>query len=117
MDPTCWQGSCSDHSFYDSVCGYGIAQWTAASRKEGLLAYAGGTANAAQLDWQLGYVWHELTTTYSGALSELKAVSGNTQSSVYEASDRVLTYYEQDGTSGKSAREARAWIVFNDNPY
>jgi len=117
MDPSCWEGGCSDHSFYDSVCGFGIAQWTYYTRKEGLLNFAGSVSAAEQLVPQIWYVWQELTTTYSSALNHLKAVSGNTQSSVNQASDVVMYDYENPGVLNQSARRSRSWTVFQNNPY
>jgi len=117
MDPTCWEGGCSDHSFYDSECGYGIAQWTYYTRKEGLLTYAGSLSNAQQLIYQLGYVWQELTTTYQSALNNLENVTGDSQSAVYQASDVVMYDYENPAVLGQDARRDRSWTIFNNNPY
>jgi len=117
LDPKCWQ--CSDHSWTNSNCGVGIAQWTYYARKKGLLAYAGGSVtNALRLRPQLGYVWHELKTGEGynpRALAHLRNVTGKTRSSVYKASDVVMFEYEHPGRLNRPARRERSWIVFLNN--
>lgn len=56
----------------DTPNGYGIAQWTD-GRRDALIAYA-SQQNGSPDDFaiQLGFLWNELTTSYSGVLDKLK---------------------------------------------
>ncbi len=54
---------------------YGIAQWSRNDRYVNLVKFAGGAANAAKLNYQLDFVWHELTTDYKSTLANLKSSS------------------------------------------
>ncbi len=122
LNPKQWQFGCNDHSWHDSRCGVGIAQWTTKERKEGLLAFAAGRVDFA-LDFQvqIAYVWHELVTgngpRYSDALSKLQAIKGSDRRAVYAATTTFMRRYEgPDETPpadpGLSVRQAHAWQVF-----
>ena len=78
-------------SFLDSV-GYGLAQWTTADRKKGLLEFAKkkGTS-VGDLNTQLEYLWQELNTTYKKSV--LDPIMG--AKSVQEASNIVLHNFER----------------------
>lgn len=70
--------------------GYGIAQWTTQSRQQALVAFAQKQGTPIDdLGMQLAFVWQELTTNYSSALTELKS-----QTTVQGASDIILQTYE-----------------------
>lgn len=80
-------------NFVHDSAGWGLAQWTFWSRKNGLLnlmkqrnkpIYDLGT----QLDW----LWQELNTSYKGTLNILKNAT-----SVKQASDEVLVNFEHPG--------------------
>ena len=78
-------------NFLDSV-GYGLAQWTTADRKKGLLEFAKkrGTS-VGDLNTQLEYLWQELNTTYKKSV--LDPIMG--AKSVQEASNIVLHNFER----------------------
>ncbi len=115
VDPKCWQ--CSDHSWHNSNCGVGIAQWTYYTRKERLLAFAGGSqARALTLRVQLGFVWRELKTgkgPYNPrAYIHLKRVHGANRAAVYRATDVFMYEYENPGVLHQRERRQAAWNVF-----
>lgn len=86
-------GTYTREQFKNDKGGYGIAQWTFWSRKEGLYDYAkqlGVLIN--DLNMQLNYLWIELTTKYTTTLDVLYNAK-----SVKEASDEVLVHFEHPG--------------------
>lgn len=72
--------------------GYGIAQWTTASRQDGLLnaAKAQGKSSGA-IDFQFDYLWTELESRW---FEDVLAVLQNPNVTTYEASDYVLINFE-----------------------
>lgn len=84
--------------------GYGLAQWTSASRKAGLydLAKSKG-ASIGDLETQLEFLDKELATSYKGVLSVLK-----TAASVKAASDKVLTGFERPEDQSEAMKNRRA---------
>jgi len=81
----------SYQNFVHDSAGYGLAQWTYWSRKEGLLAYANAAgASIGDLETQLGFLYKELSEGYTSVLAVLKAAT-----SVKAASDKVLTGFEK----------------------
>lgn len=54
---------------------YGIAQWDRSVRYQNLVKFAGGAENAGKLNYQLDFVWHELTTVsaYKPVLDSLRS--------------------------------------------
>lgn len=91
-------------NFVRDSAGYGLAQWTYWSRKEGLLAYVKAAgASVGDLESQLGYLFKELSEGYTGLLATLK-----TATSVRTASDAVLTKYERPADQSASVQEKRA---------
>lgn len=91
-------------NFVRDSAGYGLAQWTYWSRKEGLLAYVRGLgASVGDLEAQLGYLFKELSEGYTGLLATLK-----TATSVRTASDAVLTKYERPADQSASVQAKRA---------
>lgn len=84
-----------DKGTYDNFVhdgyGYGLAQWTCWSRKQGLLDLAKkrGTSIADE-ETQWIYLYQELCTSFKTLLSKLKCVA-----SVQEASDAVLLDFER----------------------
>ncbi len=100
--------------------GFGIAQWTDPGRQQGLVTLAQQEGKPPNdLGVQLDYLWQELTTTHSNALTALKAAD-NVQSATiafeqtYEAAgtpqmqnrinfaQAVLTQYGGSAPSGSS---------------
>lgn len=91
-------------NFARDAAGYGLAQWTYWSRKEGLLAYVRGLGKSVgDLEAQLGYLFKELSESYAGLLNTLK-----TATSVRAASDAVLTKYERPADQSATVQAKRA---------
>lgn len=91
-------------NFVRDSAGYGLAQWTYWSRKEGLLAYVRSLgASVGDLEAQLGYLFKELSEGYTGLLATLK-----TATSVRTASDAVLTKFERPADQSASVQAKRA---------
>ena len=91
-------------NFVNDSAGYGLAQWTYWSRKEALLKFAkAAKASVGDLEMQLGFLWKELSESYTGVLSTLKNAT-----SVRVASDAVLTKYERPANMGTAVQEQRA---------
>ena len=86
-------------NFVRDSAGYGLAQWTYWSRKQGLLDFAKSRGTSiADLETQLGFLAKELSG-YSGLLSLLKSTN-----SVKEASDAVLTQFERPADQSFSVK-------------
>lgn len=91
-------------NFSNDSAGYGLAQWTASSRKRDLLAFANERGcSISDLDMQLDFLCEELETKFPGVLSVLK----NAQS-VREASDYVLFRFEAPLDQSESVQIRRA---------
>ena len=75
----------------DGNTGYGIAQWTARTRQQGLLDFAASKNKIpGDLLLQLDFLWQEMTTTFnSSVLTPLKATSD-----LRTATDIVLKKFE-----------------------
>jgi hypothetical protein len=87
---------------YDGA-GYGLAQWTFWSRKDGLLKAAkAAKVSIGDLNMQLGFLWKELQG-YTGVLAALKKAG-----SVLDASNCVLTGFEKPADMGAAAQAKRA---------
>lgn len=90
-------------NFIHDGAGYGLAQWTFWSRKQGLLDYAKSCkVSIADFEMQVNYLYQELTGC-SGLLSLLKLTN-----SVREASDAVLTQFERPADQSLAVKEKRA---------
>ena len=91
-------------NFVKDCAGYGLAQWTYWSRKQGLLDYAKAEGKSiGDLGLQLGYIWKELYEDYGKLLKTLQ-----TATSVTEASTAVLTQYERPADQGEAVQAKRA---------
>lgn len=91
-------------NFVHDSAGYGLAQWTFWSRKEGLLAFAQAAGKSiGDLEMQLGYLLKELTEGYKGVLDTLK-----TASDVQTASDSVLLNFERPADQSTAVKNKRA---------
>lgn len=91
-------------NFVRDSAGYGLAQWTYWSRKQGLLDLAKAEGKSVgDLGLQLDYIWKELTEGYGKLLKTLQ-----TATSVTEASTAVLTQYERPADQGESVQAKRA---------
>lgn len=90
-------------NFIHDSAGYGLAQWTFWSRKQGLLDHCRvNNASIGDLDAQLGWLWKEFTSK-SGLMNQLKNAR-----SVREASDAVLHGYEAPADQSEAVEEQRA---------
>lgn len=84
--------------------GYGLCQWTYWSRKAALLEYARVCKSSiGDLEMQLDFLMHELSTGYKAVLSALK-----TASSVRAASDCVMLQFERPADQSEAAKAKRA---------
>lgn len=91
-------------NFVKDSAGYGLAQWTYYTRKQGLLDYARSRgASIGALQVQAEYLYNELSTGYKSVLSVLK-----TAASVREASDAVLLHFERPKDQSASVQKKRA---------
>lgn len=92
-------------NFAKDSAGYGLAQWTYHTRKAALLNYVKSVgASIGNLDAQLGFLWKELSESYSSSvLPVLKAAK-----TVKEASDTVLTKFERPADQGDTVKSKRA---------
>ena len=99
--------SCEEflHPLPGKQYGYGLAQWTTASRKSGLWTLAKHKGvSIADLDMQLDYLMQELEEKFPSVLEALK-----TTNSIQEASDIVLVKFESPANASalKASRAAR----------
>ena len=90
-------------NFVRDSAGYGLAQWTYYSRKQALYDYAKAAgASIGGLNMQLAFLWQELQG-YKGVISALMAAT-----SVWDASDAVLTGYEKPEDQSEAVKQRRA---------
>lgn len=106
-------GSYSENSFVNDSAGYGLAQWTFWSRKQGLydMFKSGGYSSIGSIELALDYLWHELQTTYKGVVDTLKNAT-----SVRQASDVVLHDFESpadQSTAVEVKREGYGQFYYN----
>lgn len=91
-------------NFTHDSAGYGLAQWTYWSRKQGLFQLCKSRGKSiGDLNTQLDFLYQELTTSYSQLLKILK-----TTSSVEEASNLVVTQFERPADQSSSTLKQRA---------
>ena len=89
-------------NFVRDSAGYGLAQWTYWSRKQGLLEYARGKGvSIGDLEMQLEFLLKELAGY--GLLNTLKGAA-----SIRSASDVVLLQYEKPADQSENAKQKRA---------
>ncbi len=90
-----------DNFVHDSA-GYGLAQWTYYSRKEGLLNFAKGKGvSIGDLYMQMDYLWQELQNTID--IAKLNACS-----TVREASDIILHEFERPADQSEEVEIRRS---------
>lgn len=91
-------------NFITDKAGYGICQWTYKTRKQGLYNYAQSKkVSIADLTMQLEYLFMELEEKYPTVLKKLKNAK-----TVKEASDIVLTDFENPSKQDASVKKVRA---------
>lgn len=89
-------------NFVRDKAGYGLAQWTFWSRKEGLLNYAKEMKTSiGDLTMQLNFLWKELQG-YTNLMKVLKSAT-----SVREASDVVLLDFERPADQSEAVKVKR----------
>ncbi len=94
----------SYHNFVNDSVGYGLAQWTYCSRKEGLLEFVKlRKCSIGDLEAQLEFLMKELAESYSALLVKLKSAR-----TVKAASDAVLTGFEMPEDQSDAEKEKRA---------
>lgn len=91
-------------NFIKDSAGYGLAQWTYWSRKQGLIEYAHSVGKSiGDFEMQMEYLIKELETNHKSTLKALKAAQ-----SVFEASTYVLIHYEAPADQGEAVQAKRA---------
>ena len=91
-------------NFIKDSAGYGLAQWTYWSRKQGLIEYAQSVGKSiGDFEMQMEYLIKELETNHKSTLKALKAAQ-----SVFEASTYVLIHYEAPADQGEAVQAKRA---------
>ena len=91
-------------NFVRDSAGYGLAQWTFWSRKQGLLNYTKAAGKSiGDLEAQLGFLIQELSGGYAYVLNILK-----TASNVQEASNAVLLNFERPADQSENVQKKRA---------
>lgn len=93
------------NNFVRDSAGYGLAQWTFWSRKEGLLNYAKKTGKSiGDTTMQLEFLWTEMqSSTYKKMMTTLKSAT-----SVRQASDVFLLDFERPANQSESVKVKRA---------
>jgi hypothetical protein len=92
-------------NFVNDSAGYGLAQWTYYSRKQNMLTFHTKKGKSiGDLNTQLEFLVHELTTGYKSSVWEvLKSAK-----SVLEASNAVLLKFERPADQSTSVQNKRA---------
>lgn len=85
--------------------GYGLAQWTYYTRKQGLydMWKSGGYSSIGSIELALDYLWKELQASFAGVVETLK-----TATSIRQASDKVLHDFERPADQSATVEEKRA---------
>ena len=90
-------------NFVHDSAGYGLAQWTYWSRKQGLLELAQSKGvSIGDLDMQLEYLWSEMQS-YHNMMAKLRNAT-----SVQDASNAVLLDFERPADQSAAVQFARA---------
>lgn len=97
-------GAYSKDRFIHDSAGYGLAQWTFWSRKQGLyeMFESGNYSSIGSIELALDYLWMELQNSYPGVLGTLK-----TSTTVRAASDCVLHDFERPTDQSASVEVKR----------
>ena len=98
-------GEISEYTFVHDSIGYGFAQWTYSSRKQGLYDYGSQDLSIGSYSRGLGYMKQELLNGYIDTFRTL--VNATT---LKEASDYVLHNYEQPQDQSSSAEDYREGV-------
>lgn len=98
-------GEISEYTFVHDSIGYGFAQWTWSSRKQGLYNYGSQDLSIGAYSRGLGYMKQELLNGYIDTFRTL--VNATT---LKQASDYVLHNYEQPQDQSSSAEDYREGV-------
>lgn len=91
-------------NFVHDSAGFGLAQWTFWSRKQGLYDFAKSNSKSiGDLEMQLDYLYKELSENFKSVLSTLK-----TAKTILEASNSVLLNFERPANQDTTVQEKRA---------
>ena len=92
-------------NFVNDSAGYGLAQWTYYSRKQNMLTFHTKKGKSiGDLNTQLEFLVHELTTSYKSSVWEvLKSAK-----SILEASNAVLLKFERPADQSTTVQNKRA---------
>ena len=91
-------------NFTRDGAGYGLAQWTYHTRKAALLEYARACGRSiGDLEMQLDFLFHELTTSFPAVLAALKRTT-----SAVAASTVVLLQFERPADQSGTVKVKRA---------
>ena len=98
-------GTYTESQFVNDSKGYGLAQWTYYSRKQGLynMYRSGGYSSIGDMALACAYLCDELTNLFPNVLSVLRSAT-----SVREASDIVLHQFENPASQGPDVEVYRA---------
>lgn len=98
-------GAYTENQFVNDSKGYGLAQWTYYSRKQGLYNKwrSGGYPSIGDMALACDFLMDELSTTFSSVLAVLRSAT-----SVREASDVVLHDFENPASQGPEVEAYRA---------
>lgn len=92
------------NNFSKDKAGYGLAQWTHWSRKQGLLNYANKkNKSIGDYQLQLEFLYNELIMNYKEVLTDLKECKN-----ILEASNSVLFNFEKPANQGIAVQTTRA---------
>lgn len=97
-------GTYKANQFINDSAGYGIAQWTHSSRKDGLYSYfqTGTYTSISDIYLQMDYLWYELNWEYNSVLLVLKNAE-----SIREASNAVLHDFENPADQSTAVEDVR----------
>lgn len=97
-------GAYTANQFINDEAGYGIAQWTYYTRKEGMYEYfqSGTYTGIDDIYLQMDFLWYELNWSFSSVLQTLKNAK-----SIREASDSVLHDFEDPADQSTSVEVKR----------
>lgn len=91
-------------NFIKDSAGYGLAQWTFWSRKQGLLEYAKSVGKSiSDFTMQMEFLWKELSGNHKATLNALKSAQNVTEASTY-----VLIHFEAPADQGEAVQAKRA---------
>ncbi len=103
-DYTALVDGCNYPDFVTDKAGYGLAQWTFWSRKQGLLNFTRARGvSIADLEAQLDFLMKELSEGYKGVLATLR-----TARTIAEASNVVLMQFEKPADQSEAVQKKRA---------